>query len=207
MKRQLLTAMAVVLSVCGYAQTKGTNALGFGIGVSSSDTKNTTDIRDQKSANLTLGYGHFIKDNTKLGFNLVYGRSKVESNGYVNTDKNDYFGAGVGYQQYYPLYKTLHAFAVGSGAYNHYKQSSIIGTESYRNLRNEYSLGAAGGLTWFFSRRFALESTLLGTNMSFSKTERIDQNSGNTNSTNTTDFYLSTQGSFTDLNFRIYLLF
>ncbi len=207
MKRQLLTAMAVALSVCGYAQTKGTNALGFGIGVSSSDTKNTTDIRDQKSTNLTLGYGHFIKDNVKLGFNLVYGRSKVESNGYVNTDKNDYFGAGVGYQPHYPLYKTLYAFALGSAGYYHYKQSWIVGEESYRNLRNEYSLGAAGGLAWFFSKRLALETTLLSTNMSFSRTERTDQKSGNTNSTNTSDFNLSTQGSITDLNFRIYLLF
>ncbi|RZM28179.1 MAG: hypothetical protein EOO88_09960, partial [Pedobacter sp.] len=168
MKRQLLTAMAVVLSLCGYAQTKGTNALGLGlgIGISSSDTKNTTDMRDQKSTNFTLGYGHFIKDNTKLGISLWYHRNKTESNGYINTDKMDYLGAFVGYQKYYPLYKKLNAFATGSGGYTYYKQSTFTGIQNYKNETDEYSLGAAGGLALFFSKRFALETTLLNSNIS-----------------------------------------
>jgi len=207
MKRQLLTAMAVVLSVCGYAQTKGTNALGFGLGFSSSDTKNATDINDRTSTDATLSYGHFIKDNTKLGINLVYGRSKSESNGYVNTSKSDILGAFVGYQKYYPLVKTLNAFAAGSAGYINYKQSTFAGPQSYNNQTDEYSLGASGGLAWFFSKRFALETTVLNTNMSYSKTERTDQNSGNSSSTNTSNFNVSTQGSITELNFRIFLLF
>lgn len=60
---------------------------------------------------------------------------------------------------------------------------------------NQYAVGAYGGITWFVSKRFALETSLLSADITYSKTE---QNEVNSNSYSTksefTSFNLSSQG-------------
>lgn len=201
MKRQLLTAMAVVLSVCGYAQTKGTNALGFGLGIGSTKTEANQITTETKTANFSVGYGYFIKDNTKIGADFYYGRTRNETSADYETDN---IGGLVTYQQYYPLLNKLYAFAAGTTGYSKVEQNLPNGTGYDQEYKTQlYTLGASGGISWFFSKRFALETTLLNANLGYRTTKLMNSQ----NNTKSTDFNISTQGSLTNLGFKIYLLF
>lgn len=207
MKKQLLTAIAVCLSLCGYAQTKGTNALGFGI----------TSITDKSSGNgnnnkvttnsFTLGYGHFIKDNTKIGVELNYGMSEQDYGGY-NGQESKVYGGSLNYQKYFPIVKTLYAYAGGKAAYT-YTESKYknLNVENQGNETNQYAIGAYGGVTWFVSKRFAFETSLLSANVSYSKREELNNSPGNSYKNTRTSFDMSTQGFINNLGFKIYLLF
>ncbi|ETZ21489.1 outer membrane beta-barrel protein [Pedobacter sp. V48] len=204
MKKKLLTAVAVLASLCGYAQTKGTSTLGLGVNVST----NKTEFNDQsssdsktKQSSFSLGYGLFIKDNTRIGIELQYGKGSGNS-----TDTKSY-GGNVTYQQYYPLIGKLYAYAGGKAGYG-YATQKFENTESYSgsNKTNQYSLGAYGGLTWFVSKRFAFETTLLSANANYlNYNQKV--NGATVTENKQTNFNLTTQGFIDDLGFKIYLLF
>ena len=206
MKKQLLTAIAVCLSLCGYAQTKGTNALGFGIVSTtekssgySNDNKNTTNT-------FTLSYGHFIKDNTKIGVELNYGEYKQETTNFSNLDSKLY-GGNINYQRYFPIVKTLYAYAAGQAGYSYTKATYSGQNNGQGNKNEQYTIGAYGGVTWFASKRFAFETNLLSANFSYKKAEQVDNNYGTYRKNTRTSFDMSTQGFINNLSFKIYLLF
>ncbi|SDH65205.1 Outer membrane protein beta-barrel domain-containing protein [Pedobacter terrae] len=212
MKKQLLvTAMAVGISLCGFAQTKGTNAVSFG--VNSTTNKVTVNNYENKVKNnsFTLGYGYFFKDNNKIGLDLTYGRNKNTYNNNMNNDELKSYGGNLSYQRYFPLVKTLFAYAGGKAGYTYGKnnsQSFTTSTQTTSYTSNQYAVGAYGGITWFVSKRFALETSLLSADITYSKTE---QNEVNFNSYVTkseyTSFNLSSQGFINNLGFKIYILF
>ncbi|TCC97392.1 outer membrane beta-barrel protein [Pedobacter psychroterrae] len=211
MKRQLLTAMAVVLSVCGYAQTKGTNALGFGVNFSTTKSEQNTTGSGHESKNkiatFQLGYGHFIADNSKLGFNVLYGKTEVQNSGYENNAEGERVSVALDYQHYYPLIKKLYAFAGGNVGYGTYDYTSTSNDNQHDYRTNDYFLGAQGGLTWFFSKTFALETSLINANFGYSEVKSTNQGPNNNTVQSSTNFNINTQGQFTNLNFRIYLMF
>ncbi|WP_316814720.1 hypothetical protein [Pedobacter nyackensis] len=213
MKNKILTAIAVMASLCGYAQTKGTSALGFGI----TTDKSKTDYRDQTGIirtdertlnNFTLGYGFFIKDNAKLGIDVNYGNQEYFYEGGVSGWDSKSYGAGVNYQHYYPLIKKLYAFAGGSVGYSYSKTDNKDPNNADRISRS-YSAGVNGGVTWFFSRRFAIESNLLSANAFYmtNKEKGIDQSTPGSYENNYTSFNLNSSGVFSNLGFKIYVLF
>lgn len=212
MKKQLLTAAAVLLAVCGYAQTKGTNALS--IGVNSQTTKSDYTIASgssttkQKYNNFTLGYGHFISDNTKLGIELSYLNGKNTSTGGTQDNKTEGFGGSVSYQKYYPLIGKFYAYA---GATAGFSTSELKYDDTSLNRNNgtdTYAAGAYGGITWFISKRWAFETRLLSATGSYAVNEQSDSDPGGAIYKNTqTTFNLSTNGFINDLGFKIYLLF
>lgn len=211
MKKQLLfTAMAVAcLSVSGLAQTKGTSALSFGI--NSNTTKTTYSSAEVKNTtnNFSLGYGYFVKDNAKVGVDLSYGHGKYENlNNPSNTLKS--YGGNVSYQKYYPLYKTLYAYAGGKVGYFSTKEASSITNNNAEQKfnSNQYSLDANGGITWFVSKRFALETSLLSADIVYSSTKQENTPSMGANySSEWTNFNFSSQGLINNLSFKIYILF
>lgn len=211
MKNKILTAIAVMASLCGYAQTKGTSALSLGVGVNTSkyDYNNgSTEIstRELKNNTFSLGYGLFIKDNAKLGVDLQYFASKQQTDAIVDSRLKGY-GANVTYQQYYSIVKKLYAYAGGTAAYNYAKEKYTSQDVSDR-ISNQYVLGAYGGVTWFFSERFALETKLLSANFDYSTSEQKSvSNAGETYETKSTAFNLSTNGLINGLGFKVYLLF
>ena len=212
MKKQILTAIAVMGCLCGYAQTKGTSAIGFGFnsqtGKSEIRNPSETKTEERKANNFSLGYGLFIKDNAKLGINLNYG---TQDNAFI-TDVSGYksksYGAGVNYQQYYPLVKKLYAFA-GAGVWYNRTKSDFGSLNSSDRLINQYSLGLDGGLTLFISKRFALETSLLSASAYYmtNKDTGVDNDGITTYKNTDTNFSLNTSGVFRDLGFKIYLLF
>ncbi len=208
MKKQiLLTAIAVGLSICGYAQTKGTNALGFGITSATEKSSSNGGTSKNNFNSFSLGYGHFIKDNVKLGFEVNYGKSENKSSVY-NNQANKVYGAGVNYQRYFPLVKTLYAYAGGKVAYAHSENSfEVQGLKKSSYAENEYVVGAYGGITWFVFKSLALETSLLSANVAYSKkTNENNENADNFKHTNTS-FNMNTQGFINNLGFKIYFLF
>lgn len=210
MKKQLFTAFAVVLSLCGYAQTKGTSTLGFGANVStnksSSNFGNSENTITNKNRYFSLGYGHFIKDNARIGLELSYGNNTNEqtANDYSNESKT--YGGNISYQKYYPLIKTLYAYAGARTGYN-YTRSTDEDSNINLNEGNSYNLGAYGGITWFVSKRFAFETNLLSADIVYSQSKYKGQDPTYQSKQELTNFNLNTSGFINDLGFKIYLLF
>jgi hypothetical protein len=212
MKKQLLTALAVVASLCGYAQTKGTNALSLGVSAYTSKTEQNipsgSATQKQKQNSFSLGYGHFISDNTKLGIDLIYGHGTSTSTSMSQDNATDIFGGVLSYQKYYPLVGKFYAYAGGAASYSFSK----LDYDDPQNLNsyetNTYGLGAYGGITWFISKRWALETNLLSATASYSTADQKDGTGASGLYTKRdTNFSLNTQGVITDLGFKIYLLF
>lgn len=213
MKNKILTAIAVMASLCGYAQTKGTSALSLGVGVNTSkyDYNNYnngsggTSTREAKNSTFSLGYGLFIKDNAKLGVDLHYFTSKQQTDAIVDSRLKGY-GANVTYQQYYPIVKKLYAYAGGIADYS-YSKEKYTSQEVSDRIANQYGLGAYGGVTWFFSQRFALETKLLSANFNYNTSEQKISGATGGYEIESTAFNLSTNGLISNLGFKIYLLF
>ncbi|WEK17460.1 MAG: autotransporter domain-containing protein [Candidatus Pedobacter colombiensis] len=213
MKNKILTAIAVMASLCGYAQTKGTSAVGFGINSQTSkyhykDASGADKTDENKINSYSLGYGFFIKDNAKLGVDLNYGRNENSYEANVSGTKTETYGFGVNYQYYYPLIKKLYAYAGGNVSYSHSSaENGSTNAEDYKG--NMYSAGVQGGITWFVSKRFALETSLLSAAATYSKTERTSGSAtvAQGYKYSYTNFNLSSTGSLNNLGFKIYLLF
>lgn len=114
-----MAAVAVLLSLSGYAQTKGTNTLGLTLGSTSlkSDHPNV-NLTDTKSSgfNVALGYGFFVEDNSKISLDLSFGRNKTEEIGSVtNLNEGKNYGANFTYQKYFPLVGKFYAYAGARG--------------------------------------------------------------------------------------------
>jgi len=213
MKKQLLSLAvlcAVTLSV--NAQTeKGTSAVSFGVNVTSVKTSGNNFQSESKNNTFTLGYGYFIKNNSKIGLDLTYGLTKNGSNETYNQEIKSY-GGNLTYQRYFPIVKTLFAYAGGKGSYEHAKNKNLytdVYGQSSTFAANQYSVGAYGGITWFVSKRFALETSLLSADVIYSKTDRTETfNYGNTyTKSEYTSFNFSSQGFINNLGFKIYILF
>lgn len=208
MKSKLLIMAALcAIAFHANAQTKGTNAVSFGVTSQTITTANsiTNGSTENKNNLFTLGYGHFINDNSKIGLELTYGLSKY-NNSSNSLQEFKSFGANASYQKYYPIVKTLFAYAGGKGGYTSGKQSSNSINQSQTD-REAYAVGAYGGLTWFVSKRFAFETNLLSANATYSIDKQKDNSTGYTNQTEITNFNLTSQGFINDLGFKIYLLF
>lgn len=215
MKIKLLTALAVSLSLSGYAQIKGTSALSLGVNVSTNKTEYndvsgniTVPTSEYKSRSFTLGYGFFVKDNSKIGIELIYGKTKNTYDDIVIGSKNDTYGGNVSYQKYYPLLKGLYVYAGGKAGYS-YSKFTNNNSDNISDVTktDKYLVGAYGGITWFLSSRFAFETNLLSANIDYSKSEQNDSTNGYDYKNKNTNFNLTTQGFIDNLGFKIYLLF
>lgn len=210
MKKLLFTALASSLSLCGYAQTKGTSTLGFGVNVTTFKSEYSS-LPENKTENklrfYSLGYGLFIEDNTRIGLDLNYGSSKYDTGLNLHQENKNY-GGNFTYQRYYPLIKTLYAYAGGLAGYSYYKQENNDINQPVASLSsNRYALGAYGGLTWFVSKRFAFETNLLSANISYSSEKQDNPTFTSGFKSKQTSFNMTTQGFIDDLGFKIYLLF
>ena len=203
MKKLLLTAF--ILTVFGFyagAQTKGTNTLGLGLNFSTQKAKLGNNSAEIKQNIYSIGYGNFIKDNTRLGISASFTNNSSQVNDADQSTTKGY-GGSVNYQKYYPLLKKFYAFAGGSAGYNYSKTEQ--GTADVRT--SLYSLGANGGVTYFVSKRFAFESSLLSAAISYSKGKEKDDSGNPPYSNTSTQFNLSSSGAINNLAFSIYFLF
>ncbi|MES2653562.1 MAG: hypothetical protein V4663_17625 [Bacteroidota bacterium] len=212
MKSKLLIMAALcAIAFTANAQTKGTNALSFGLGFGKQESthSNANGINSEnknKNSSVSLGYGTFFKENEKIAIDISYGSSSSgSSDGYENSFKN--YGAGLSYQKYYPLVKKLYAHAGGRLSYGFGKQENDL-NDDFRYTTNEYTVGAFGGVSLFLSKRFALETNILSANMGYFKSKKTtDGNQNFKQETESTSFGISSGGTFNNLGFKIYLLF
>ncbi len=200
--RLLIMGVLCAIAFATNAQTKGTNTLGFGVNLSTSKPIENVEVQNN---NFSIGYGQFIKDNVKIGFDLNYGNYEYQSSG-IN-QKNYTYGGNLNYQKYYPLVKNLFVYAGGRAGYANSILKSDQGLSLFKRTTNEFNIGAFGGLTWFLSKRFALETSLLSANASYQKIKENNSTTGSNFSSENTLFNLNTQGFINDLGFKIYILF
>ncbi len=210
----LIMGVLCAIAFTANAQTKGTNTLGFGVNFSSNKSSSSQTQNDSKSNNFSLGYGHFIKDNSKLILEVSYGENKtLNYNGNFNQNLKNY-GGFIGYQKYFPIVKTFYVFAGTRAGYT-YGSGETESTSTYpvynsqsTNKINNYSLNVSGGLAWFLSKHFALETDLISAGATYNK---ITQTSNNDNSENYSytnkSFNLSNGGLFNNLGVKVYFLF
>ncbi|WP_316768110.1 outer membrane beta-barrel protein [Pedobacter frigiditerrae] len=206
MKSKLLI-MGVLCAVAftANAQKKGTNALSFGVNVNTEKQKNLGGEIEIKTNSYSIGYGNFIKDNTKIGFDLNYSKYNYSNAPYDNESKN--YGGNVTYQKYFPLVKTLYAYAGGRAGYNYGTQESTSTNQVTEYTTNTYNVGAFGGITWFLSKRFAFETSLLSANASYAETKQKENSTGGTFDYTRTSFNLTSEGFINNLGFKVYILF
>ena len=88
-------------------------------------------------------------------------------------------------------------FSIG---YGHFIKDNV-------RITNNFNVGAFGGLTWFLSKRFALETSLLSADISYQKTKQTNSTTGPNFNSENTSFNLNTQGLINNLGFKIYILF
>lgn len=211
MKSKLFIMAALcAIAFTANAQTKGTNTLGFGVNFSSNKSTSAQTENEQKNNSYSLGYGHFIKDNSKITLELSYGENKYSNNNGSSDQNQKNYGGFIGYQKYFPLVKTFYVFAGARAGYTHGsgETNSVSSNYSTINKVNSYNLNAAGGLAWFVSKNFALETDLLSAGATYSKNTQEQVNSSIDKYTSTNKaFNLSSGGLFNNLGFKIYLLF
>lgn len=207
------TKLSIMAALCAIAftanaQTKGTNTLGFGVNFNSNKSASPQTENEQKNNAYSLGYGHFIKENAKITVELSYGESKFTNGNSVQNQKD--YGGLIGYQKYFPLVKTFYVFAGARAGYTYGsgESKSINSSSSSINKFNSYNLRAAGGLAWFVSKSFALETDLLSAGATYMKNTQNGADGSTYNYTNTSkSFNLSNGGLFNNLGFKVYLLF
>jgi hypothetical protein len=209
MKKHLLTAAAVLMSMYSYGQTKGTNTVNLGFSSITSEFKGTSysPFKD-KNSQLRIGYGLFVSDNNKVGVDLLYNRSKSESTGSENSRDTKGYGLGVNYQHYFPIVKTFYAYAGAAGEYSQSKGKMNSTSEAYQDTNGYFgSLTANGGLTWFISKRWALETNLISVGAYYAKSEELQTITNDRFSNITKSFNISSAQTFNNLAFKVYLMF
>lgn len=196
----LLAALLLSGALGAYAQTKGTNSLGLGIGFGKAETKINNDQYTNKNSSVDLNYARFIKDNVKLGVGVSYGFTESES-----TQEAKSFGISALYQKYYPVYKKLYVFIGGDASYHKSKLIQQGYSVPNNNIQkgNFYSLGVYGGASYFLGKHWELEARLLNARFGYSKSETEE----GSYYYRQTGFSLQTAGSFTNLGFNINFLF
>jgi len=208
MKSKLLIMGALcAVAFTANAQTKGTNTLGFGVNVNTEKSKGNNGEQELKTNSYSIGYGHFIRDNTKIGFDLNYSKSDNENTYFNDNGEARNYGGNLTYQKYFPLVKTLYAYAGGRVGYNYGKQENTGPSQVTVYTTNTYNVGAFGGITWFLSKRFAFETSLLSANASYTELKQKENSTGTTFDYKRTSFNLSSDGFINNLGFKIYILF
>ena len=210
MKKYLLLAFLLTAACMLQAQTKGTNTLGLGIGIQnykfSESFAGTGTVTNQQITGLSMSYGQFSRQNEKAGIDLFYGSSEFSRNP-ANTYNTYSYGGKLTYQKYVNLTKSLYAFGGGRGGYN-YSEARIQGQGLQSDFSNAVSsLGAYGGVSWFLSKRFALEADLLSADIAYIKTTEKSRNENGLNKITTGTFNLSSAGAVSTLGFKIHFLF
>jgi hypothetical protein len=203
MKKIIFTLFILGGSIAGLnAQTKGTNTISLGVSTLSSESTAGPFKSTNDATLLSVGLGHFIKDNAKIGVSFSYSTEKNTSSAGSAPLKGKGYLGGLSYQHYYPLFSKFYAFAGASATYAYQKTDlSLTSTVT----EDTYSAGGFGGLTYFVSRHFAFETNLLAATVGYQKSK--EHNSSSSMVTTTRLFDLTTTGFITNLGFSIQFLF
>lgn len=205
MKKYLLIALLVTLSFFARSQTKGTNTLGLGLNFQSSKSETPGYYSERSTANYSLGYGYFLKENQKAGLTVFFGRyTGLDLFTIGGTDSRTEpgvsysYGGSLGYQKYFPLLKKFYGFAGARTVYNFTED----GFQANNSPSNRYSAGVHGGVSWILFKRLNLEADLLSADIAHTRS-RLAYGTRITS----TKFDLSTSGALNGLAFKIYFMF
>ena len=203
----LLLALFGATSFFANSQTKGTNAVGLGVGISKVEHTGPDLNTTQTANNYSLSYGIFIKENIKLRIGGNYVHSKNIREDSPNTSSDTGYGGYIEYQKYFPVFKKLYVFVGGGPGFNHsVNKYADAGQSHVSGKHNQYSLGANGGVAYFLSKRFALEAQLLKANAYYTN-YKSGNDLNSVYKSNLKSFNLSSSGTLNNMNFQIFFLF
>jgi len=217
MKMKILTLIAILFSLNGYAQTSGTSALGFGASITDEHLEGVAvNTHEYKLRSYSLGYGVFVSGRDKIGMEIRYGtindefKSKSETGG--SEMKGENYGGSLSYQHYYPILKTLYVHAGVNAGYNHSTSSEAYYYDypyMESSIQKQYSAGAFGGFSWFLSKSFAFEVNIISLNTTYTTAtgEQETDDGQFIKNSKSTSLNLNTQGVINNLGFKIFLLF
>lgn len=205
MKKYLLIALFVTLTVFARSQTKGTNTLGLGINFQTYNSETPGYKSERSSASYSLGYGYFLKENQKAGVTVLFGRytgldilTNTGTGNQAEPGVSYSYGGSLGYQKYFPLLKKFYGFAGARTGYIFTED----GFQANDSPINRYSAGVHGGVSWIFFKRLNLEADLLSADIVHTRS-KMAYGSRITS----TKFDLSTSGALNGLGFKIYFMF
>jgi len=211
----ILTLVAILFSLNGYAQKKGNSALGLGVSITNVNAGGVSvSTVEYKTRSYSFGYGVFLSDHDKIGMELRYGNTKDEIKSLSDSGGSlldgESYGGSLTYQHFYPLLKRLYAYAGGNAGYTHSKSSATYfydppSTEN--EIEKLYSVGAVGGLSWFMSKSFALELNIFSLNATYTSSLRETTDGDFIRNSKSSVFNMTTQGLINSLGFKIFLLF
>lgn len=208
MKKILLVALCASMSYFAQSQTKGTNAIGFGFGIGTTESTYPDGGNTSRNHSYSLTYGNFINENVKLSMAGAYDLSKFE-----NSNSPDFYSAtkgysgGISYHRYFPVYKKLYAFGGGGPKYSYTLSESTNNGETYvTGETNRYLLAASGGVAYFVSKHISLELNLLNASANYSVSKSDNQVNNDYKQTQKS-FGISSSGTLSNLGFQIYFLF
>ncbi|RZK44124.1 MAG: hypothetical protein EOO90_00235 [Pedobacter sp.] len=182
------------ISFASNAQKKGQNILGFGINRHQSNSDADNEQTKNTKTVFNLNYGYFITDNQRVGMEIGIGNFKDGS----MLSNSRLFNSTIIYQRYIPIYRTFSAYLNGL---IRYELSNNKFNDDLESRDQHYVIGVGSGVSWFASKRIALEMNFLGTDFSRQSTRYF-----NDEKMSSSTLKLKLNGFITDPSFKIYFL-
>lgn len=174
MKQRFLLSLFFVCAFMANTRaqiSKGAVWVGGSIGYNESKSEPTGSTGSPAKSNtftFNPAIGTVVKDNLVVGINLLYGHSKSENDGSLNTKANTY-GAGVFVRKYFPVISRLYIFGDANAAFTSTKVDRTLpnyGTPPTPPTINTTSkgwissIGITPGIAFAVSKKFQLETSL-----------------------------------------------
>ena len=191
MKTKILLSFAflVCAAITAHAQiNKGRYLLGGSIGVSSSVSHQSTEMKNE-GLGTNIQFGKVIKDNTVAG---IIGWYNYNSGPQY---KSNQYSAGVFYRKYKSIAKDLYLFGEGDALYS-YSKSTVgdfqIGSSATRSISNGGSLSFIPGISYSICKRMQMElvmQNLFSLSYGVTKNEATNILTSTISSAKTDNFY------------------
>jgi len=174
MKQRFLLSLVFVCTfmVTTRAQiSKGAVWVGGSIGYNESKQEPFgSNASPVKSNTFTINpaIGTVVKDNLVVGINLLYGHTKSENDGTLETKSNTY-GAGVFVRRYFPVISRLYIFGDANAAFSSTKTDRTMpnysnppASPTIKTTAKSWigSVGITPGIAFAVSKKFQLETSL-----------------------------------------------
>jgi long-subunit fatty acid transport protein len=160
MERITLLSIAIFLfaSITKAQITKGSTFIGGQISGSTYKQEDGSITQKQSSFVISPAIGTAIKQNLIAGIDLTYAHTKY---GYTpDPVEGNSFGAGFFLRRYAAIANRFYFFLQGRAGYYHDKSETSSGSNSYKNVSDNYSLGLYPGISYALTKCLHIEAGL-----------------------------------------------
>lgn len=165
MKKIFLFSAGLLTVAAANAQlSKGRVFLGGSITTSSIENTTintpTNAVTKQNAFVIDPSIGFFVKENTVVGINVGFSKSKVEANGSTQQEQRT-IAPGLFLRRYYPVAKSFYFYAHGGLNYTNQKSETFNGTTTLSETNgNGFGVTVYPGVAYQIRKNFLLEVSL-----------------------------------------------